>query len=76
MPDAEYAEIQRALGRLEGKQDAILSRLMAVDTHIIDHDKRLTHLEKKMASRAGIVGFLTGLVASVAAIFGQNWLGK
>ena len=64
-------EILIALGRLEGKVDALISRQAVHDEELDRHDKRLRDLEQ---SRSWILG--ASAVIGAAAAFTVNFIGK
>ena len=64
-------EILIALGRLEGKVDALISRQAVHDEELDRHDKRLRDLEQ---SRSWILGAAAVIGASAAFIV--NLIGK
>lgn len=55
-------EIQRALGRIEGKLDGVLDRLNA-------HEEQISGLEKVKTQALTLVGFVT-----FAMTFGWDWV--
>ena len=63
-------EILIALGRLEGKVDALIARQAIHDEELDRHDKRLRDLEQ---SRAWVLG-AAAVVGAVAAFF-INFIG-
>jgi hypothetical protein len=63
-------EILIALGRLEGKVDALITRQAIHDEELDRHDKRLRELEQ---SRAWILG--AAAVIGAAAAFVVNMIG-
>ena len=58
------------LGRLEGKQDAILTRLGTIDTRLTAHSGRIDKLEKSSTWRAGFAA----AIGLIAGWFGKNTL--
>lgn len=55
-------EIQRALGRIEGKLDGVIERLN-------DHEEQISGLEKVKTQALTLVGFIT-----FAMTFGWDWV--
>ena len=66
---SEFADIQRALGRIEGKQDAMLAQLERGTERMDKHDKRLGALERWRT-------WSTGVGATLAGILGLSRLPK
>jgi|TARA_R100000388_G_C7094978_1_gene89443 hypothetical protein len=61
-------EILIALGRLEGKVDALITRQAVHDEELKRHDKRLRELEQSkswLMGAAAIAGALAGILVSV-----------
>lgn len=54
----EIADIMHCLGRLEGKQDAILANHAEHVKRLNDHATRIGKLEKRMAWYAGVAAVL------------------
>ena len=72
MTDQLHSEIMRSLGRLEGKTDAIISRLNGINGTLQSHDKRINETEADVASikgKAAIIGSVFGAVAAVIGGF-------
>lgn len=64
--DKDNQNILVALGRLEGKVDALISRQNLVDSRIDGHDSRLRELEQSkswLLGAAGVSGALASLIA-------------
>lgn len=66
---ANNDDIMRAIGRIEGKQDAVLERLTVVDTRLNNHAERLGRLERWRAYLVGIASIVSLTVAAVANHF-------
>lgn len=64
---AVHAELQRDVGRLEGKVEALDTRCVAMDAKL---DRVLSHIEREKGSKRafGLVGTVGGSIAG--AIFG------
>ena len=60
---SEFADIQRALGRIEGKQDAMLVQLERGTDRMDKHDKRIGSLERSRH-------WVTGVAAGIGALIG------
>lgn len=63
MPDTD---IQRALGRIEGKLDGVLLTQSHQHTRLNDHSGRLDKIEKRTAMWAGGIATVSSLI---------SWLG-
>lgn len=64
--DKDNQNILVALGRLEGKMDALISRQNLVDSRMEAHDIRIRELEQSKSwilGAAGVCGALASLVA-------------
>jgi hypothetical protein len=64
--DRDNQNILVALGRLEGKVDALISRQNIVDARIDRHDTRIRELEQSKSWLLGAAG-VVGAIASLAA---------
>lgn len=56
------AEIQRSLGRIEGKLDSALSRMDAKDTQDMERDKRIASVERRQWWLSGVAAVIGGLL--------------
>ena len=70
MVEREHSEIMRSLGRLEGKTDAIISRLNGINGTLQSHDKRINETEADVASIKGKAAIIGSLFGAAAAIIG------
>ena len=68
MPAVSDSELQRALGRVEGKLDQALANFAHHDSRISLLDKRVGSVEKKVYWFSG--------ASAVLAYLAQNFLGK
>jgi len=68
-------EILIALGRLEGKVDALITRQSIHDEKLEGHDKRLRDLEQSKAWILGAAAILGALGAFVMNIIGGKYGG-
>lgn len=59
-------ELQRALGRLEGKLDAILDNFKASNKRFESIEERLLDVEKKVWYAAGVAGSLSFALSFLA----------
>jgi len=64
---AELNEIQRALGRIEGKQTMMLKHQQDMEGKIDGIDTRLHTVEKRAAWRGGEMGALMGIGVAIIA---------
>ena len=62
-PEEFMSEVQRSLGRLEGKQDTILEQLQSQAKKVDDHETQISRINRKLAYYAGGVGVLSFLAA-------------
>ncbi len=62
-------DIRYALGRLEGKVDAILANQSILTNRLDEHDKRIGNLEMYKAWQLGASAVVASLVASCIAYF-------
>ncbi len=60
---ADLAEIQRSLGRVEGKLDAALNRMDARDREEAAQNKRIENVERRQ-------WWLSGVAAAIGALLG------
>ena len=60
---SEFADIQRALGRIEGKQDAMLAQLERGTERMDKHDEKIGKLQNRQHWYAGIA-------AGIGAVLG------
>jgi hypothetical protein len=71
-PTSDTDNIFLMLGRMEGKQDALLSKLDSMDRRLDGHGARLKTLEDASATRKGVVYAVrfawVGLGASLAYV--------
>lgn len=73
MTQPNHAELQRDFGRMEGKQDAMGTRLDKIEELLERIDARLAKLEAKENQRKGAVAALmvfSGAVGGLVAKFG------
>lgn len=68
-------EILIALGRLEGKVDALMTRQAIHDEKLEGHDKRLRELEQSKAWILGAAAVLGALGAFIMNLIGGNYGG-
>lgn len=68
-------EILIALGRLEGKVDALMTRQAVHDEELAMHDKRLRELEQSKAWMLGAAAVLGAMGAFVVNIIGGKYGG-
>ena len=61
-------DVLLALGRLEGKVDALISQTKVFQADITDHDARIRSLESSKAVIYGVCGVLAALVSSAVTI--------
>jgi len=69
--------IERALGKLEGKIDGVLSRLDKINGNLINHDTRINVCENFCADHEGkekggriVLGLIAGGIGLIGAILG------
>lgn len=60
-------EIHRALGRIEGKTDAVLTQMTNITARLDAHDKRLSEVEKNQSSLGGSIKILHGIWLTLSA---------
>ena len=63
--------IERSIGRLEGKVDGINSRLDKANGSLINHDKRINKVEDGAANISGkatVIGAIAGFLVSVVVV--------
>ena len=66
--EKSHGEIQRALGRIEGKCDAIKDRLDKLNGSVKDHDKRLDVIDKEQAIIKTKAGMVAGGISMVFVV--------
>ncbi len=75
---SDLSELQRSLGRVEGKLDTLISRMdgheKQVGAHVDDHEKRIGELEKSHRYFSGWMGAI-GVIAGAALTWILNALG-
>lgn len=81
VPVPNHSELQRDIGRMEGKQDAMGARLDRLEKIIEDGfdriNQRLAGLEASENKRKGAVSFLTviaSVISALAAVLGVDWI--
>jgi len=74
--DNQLLNIERALGRLEGKVDGMNQRLDKINGNLESHAKKIDRLENQVAVIKGkstmlgaIAGFLVSVIAAMVAFF-------
>lgn len=69
--DTTDKEILLALGRLEGKVDALISRQMVHDEELERQDQRIRSLEQSKAWLFGVAACIGGSVSLLVTIIGK-----
>lgn len=65
-------EILLALGRLEGKMDALMSRQSRHDKELSHQERRIRHLEQSKAWLFGAAAVIGGIASVVVTIIGNK----
>lgn len=62
----QLASLQRDLGRIEGKFDAVISNMAAHALAVSDHDRRMRSIENRQYWFSGFTGFLGAIIGYYA----------
>ena len=65
-------DILFALGRLEGKVDALMAQAKMLHTDIEQHDNRIRSLENSKAFLVGICGVCAAVVSYCVTLFAET----
>lgn len=65
-------EILLALGRLEGKVDALMSRQSRHDKELSHQERRIRHLEQSKAWLFGVAACIGGVVSVIVTFIGNK----
>lgn len=60
--------LERSLGRVEGKLDGIVSQLEKFNATVIDHDKRIDGITQEVVKAKGIAAGISMVVSVIGAV--------
>jgi prefoldin subunit 5 len=61
-------EIERSIGRIEGKVDEIIRRLERMNGSVDKHEQRLNLIDQEIARSKGIAAGISFVISTISAI--------
>jgi len=68
MNENELNNLERSIGRIEGKIDGILEHLRKINGSIEKHDCRIDTIEQEISRHKGIVAGISAVVSIIVSV--------